>query len=304
MKVLLTGGAGFSGSHMADYIAANTDWDIVVLDCLTYAGKMENLSQVPANRLKFIKWDFRFPLPGKILSEIDPVDYIIHCGAETHVLNSLHDPEIFVQSNIVGTYNILEAARQLKPTKFLYVSTDEVFGQSILPHREYDQLNPSNPYSATKAAGEMLVKSYQSSFRLPCLITRTTNIFGKRQHPEKFIPMVIQKLQNGEIIDMHVGRNREMGSRQWIHASDQAAAIVFLLQSDQVNDTFHIAGERKTNEEVVRAIANGRQGTCHLVNAYEKYLGHDLHYALDDSKIRSLGWSPKLTFEQGIALTI
>lgn len=304
MKVLLTGGAGFSGSHMADYIAANTDWDIVVLDCLTYAGKMENLSQVPANRLKFIKWDFRFPLPGKVLSEIYPVDYIIHCGAETHVTNSLHDPEIFVQSNIIGTYNMLEAARQLNPVKFLYVSTDEVFGASLTPHKETDQLSPSNPYSATKAAGEMLVKSYQSSFGLPCLITRTTNIFGKRQHPEKFIPMVIQKLENKEVVDIHTSRVGEIGSRQWIHASDQAAAIVYLLRIEQINATFHIAGERKTNEEVVRAIANGRQGTCHLVNAYEKYPGHDLHYALDDSKIRGLGWSPKLTFEQGICETL
>jgi dTDP-glucose 4,6-dehydratase len=300
MRVLLTGGAGFSGSHIADEIARTTDWDITVLDCLTYAGKLSNLEDVPTDRLRFVYHNFIQPID---VQDLDQIDYIIHAGAETHVTNSLSDPEIFMQSNVLGTFNMLEAARKLKPRKFLYVSTDEVFGASLIPHKETDELNPSNPYSASKAAGEMLVKAYQTCFGLPCLITRTTNIFGKRQHPEKFIPMTIQKLQNSDTIEIHADKDGQIGSRQWIHASDQAAALIFLLRSEQRNDTFHIAGERKTNEEILRAVANGRQGIIHIVDAYKQYPGHDLHYALDDSKIRALGWAPKLTFEQGLALT-
>ena len=299
MKVLLTGGAGFSGSHIADYIAANTDWDIVVLDCLTYAGKMENLSHVPANRLQFIRWDFGFQLTDDVLDSIGKVDYIIHAGAETHVTNSLRDPAPFIYSNVVGTFNMLEAAKILSPKKFLYVSTDEVFGASLAPHKEDDILNPSNPYSATKAAGELLVRTYQECFDMPCLITRTTNIFGTRQHPEKFIPMTIEKIRSGESIDIHAGRS--IGSRQWIHASDQASALIFLLQSEQVKDTFHIAGERRSNLEVANAL--GATNT-RIVNPYDTYPNHDLHYALDDSKIRALGWKPALTFEQGICATL
>lgn len=303
MNVLLTGGCGFSGSHIADYIVTNTDWNIIVLDKLTYAGKLSNLSQIPPERLRFMYCDFGIPLSCSTLKKIGDVDYILHVGAETHVTNSLIDPEPFIYSNVIGTFNMLEAARQLKPRKFLYTSTDEVFGASLVPHKEDDVLNPSNPYSASKAAGEMLVKSYQSSFGLPCIITRTTNIFGTRQHEEKFIPLATQKIRNGEIIDIHADSSGHIGSRQWIHASDQAAALIFLIQAQQ-EGVFHIAGERKNNEDVVRAVANGRDGTLRIVDAFKKYKGHDLHYALDDSKIRAMGWKPKLTFEQGICATL
>jgi dTDP-glucose 4,6-dehydratase len=170
----------------------------------------------------------------------------------------------------------------------------------MFPRKESDELRPSNPYSASKAAGEMLVRAYQDSFELPCLVTRSSNIYGTRQNEEKFIPMVLQKLKNEEIIEIHAGPKGEIGSRQWLHTSDQSAAILFLLQSEQINETYHIAGERKTNDEVACALARGRQGTCRIVDAFEQYPGHDLHYNLDDSKLRSLGWSPKMKFEWGI----
>jgi dTDP-glucose 4,6-dehydratase len=306
MKLLLTGGAGFSGSHLADAIMDKTDWDLIVLDALTYAGSLGNLARLfeDAERLKrftFIRWDFSKPLPLEILDQCDGVDYIVHLGAETHVRNSLINPEIFVRSNIVGTYNMLEAARVLKPKKFLYTSTDEVFGASIFPRKETDALNPSNPYSASKAAGEMLVRAYGDSFELPFLITRTSNIYGTRQHEEKFIPMVQQKIRNNEEIEIHTNPFGDIGSRQWIHVSDQAAAILFLLRGDQINNTFHVAGERKTNLEVAQALG---AENIHLVNAFKQYPGHDLHYSLNDFKLRSLGWYPQLTFEQGIALRV
>lgn len=298
MRALLTGIAGFSGSHIAEQILKTTDWDIVGLDCLTYAADVDNIPC--SKRVSFICHDFSEPM-NSWLKIIGKVDYIIHCGAETHVKNSLENTEPFIKSNIVGTYQMLELAKILKPKKFIYVSTDEVFGPATVGHKENDTLNPSNPYSASKAAGEMLAKAYQTSFDVPVIITRTTNIYGSRQHEEKFIPMTIGKLKRGEVIEIYTDKAGYVGSRQWIHVSDQALALIFLLQKGKVGQTYHIAGERKTNEEVAQSLGANH---IRIVNVFKKYKGHDLHYALDDSKIRAMGWAPKLSFEEGLALTV
>jgi dTDP-glucose 4,6-dehydratase len=309
-RILVTGGAGFSGSHLCDAIIEQTDWNLVVWDALTYAGDYNNLSNIWSDpekkkRFEFQHLDFSSYIDDRFSAQYKNIDFICHAGAETHVRNSLENPHSFVWSNIIGTYNMLEVARKLQPKKFLYVSTDEVFGASLTPKKETDELNPSNPYSATKASGEMLVKSYQSSFGLPCLISRTSNIYGKRQHIEKYIPMVEKQIQNHEIVEIHTDAEQNVGSRQWIHASDQAAALLFLLQTNQTG-VFHIAGERKTNVEIADAIAECMQKPLYrkYLNAYSKYAGHDLHYAIDDSKLRNLGWKPRLTFEEGLKLTV
>ena len=302
MRVLLTGAAGFAGSYIAEAIA-QIGGHVTALDCLTYAGKMSNLENIHKDQLTFVCHDFRVPLTRHLLEYIGEVDYIIHNGAETHVATSFVNPELFVQSNVVGTVNMLEAARILKPKTFLYVSTDEVFGQSDeLAFVETDALNPSNPYSASKASGEMLVRAYHKSYGLPYLITRTTNMFGKRQHEEKFIPMIMRKIQRDDMIDIHADADGNIGSRQWIHVSDQAQALLFLLKKGVVNDTFHIAGVRKNNFDVACSITD--QHNVRIVNAYSRWPGHDLHYNLDDSKIRNLGWAPTLTFEQGLEQTV
>ena len=305
MKVLLTGIAGFAGSHIAEQILETTDWDIVGLDRYSYAGRMDNLAHLDQSRVKLIYHDFSECL-DPIVGELGHVDFIIHNGAETHVKNSLSDPAPFVSANIMGTFNMLEAAKWLKPRKFLYVSTDEVFGASEIPHLETDALTPSNPYAATKAAGEYLVRAWGKSFGVPYLITRTMNLFGRRQHKEKYIPMVIEILRHCGQVLVHSDANGNVGSRQWVHASDQARALIFLLQSDAVNDTFHIAGEHKTNLEVAESLAEQMHVNLWVekLNAYGLYPGHDLHYSLEDSKIRALGWTPKLTFEQGLTRTI
>jgi dTDP-glucose 4,6-dehydratase len=322
VNVLLTGAAGFAGSYIAEAITQEGG-HVVALDCLTYAGKLSNLENIPREQLTFVCHDFRMPLTPHLLEYIGEVDYIIHNGAETHVTSSFENPELFVQSNVVGTLNMLEAARILKPKVFVYTSTDEVFGQSDgRAFTETDALNPSNPYSASKAAGEMLVKTYHKSYGIPYLITRTTNMFGKRQHEEKFLPKIIKKFIADEMVQIHADENGNLGSRQWIHVSDQAAALMFLLQSGQRNNTFHIAGIRKSNWEVAEAVAT-RQGQplfdfqylhhavwvgphkkAQIINAYDSWQSHDLHYNLDDSKIRALGWAPKLTFEQGLEQTV
>lgn len=311
IKILVTGGAGFSGSHLCDFIMDQTDWDLIVLDALTYAGNLSNLSRIiddpiRSKRFTFIRHDFSKPLGTEILDICDGVEYIVHLGAETHVRNSLENPEPFIKSNIVGTYNMLEAAVDLKPHKFLYISTDEVFGASIFPCKESDGLRPSNPYSASKASGELLVHAYMDSFDLPVLVTRSSNLYGLRQHEEKFIPMTVQKVKNAQAVDIHMDPYGQIGSRQWLHTSDQSSAILFLLQGEQVNETYHIAGERQSNLHVASAIAEKLDMYLYtqMVNAFDEFKGHDLHYNLDDSKIRALGWQPKLTFEQGLALTV
>lgn len=305
IKVLLTGVAGFSGSHVAEQILETTDWNIVGLDRYTYAGRMSNLAHLDPRRIKLVYHDFSECL-DPLVAELGHVDYIVHLGAETHVKNSLTDAAPFVSSNILGTFNMLESAKWLKPRKFLYVSTDEVFGASEIPHMENDALTPSNPYAATKAAGEYLVRAWGQTYNVPYLITRTMNLFGRRQHKEKFVPMTIETIKHHGKVLIHTDAAGNSGSRQWLHASDQARALIFLLQSSAINEIFHVAGERRTNFEMANALADALEFTlwAEKQNAFEIYPGHDLHYAIDDSKIRKMGWQPRLSFDEGVRQTI
>ena len=321
--VVITGHAGFVGSHLIREILRTTDWVIIGIDNFSLGATVSDTRLrefVPFFNTRFfsLRCDFsRFDELEKLeqLEQLrDGVDYVIHNGAYSHVTESLKDARRspIMSSNVQGTLNMLEFAfKRLKPRKFLYTSTDEVFGASLVPHKECDTLCPSNPYSASKAAGEMLVKAYQKCFGVPCIITRTTNMYGTQQQLEKFIPTVIHKIWEKELIEVHTDSNGVVGSRQWIHASEQARAILFLLQGDYTNETFHIAGEQKTNLEIVHAIYQALKARgfdfpprIKLLDAFEQFPGHDLHYSLDDSKIRAAGWTPRLTFEQGLALTV
>lgn len=299
-KVLLTGAAGFVGSHIAEAIVTKTDWNIVALDGLTYAGRLDRLGHLPKRRFRFVYHDFRYALPLWVLREIGEVDYIIHNGAETHVPRSIAGSDIFVRSNIMGTFNLLEASRHLFPSRFVYISTDEVFGparpgaipKSVAPFSEQDRLAPSNPYSATKAGGEYLARAYRESFNVPVMITRTMNMFGERQHPEKFVPMALRKLLKEETIDIHCDAQGHSGARQWLHASVQADALLFLLKNGINGETYHVAGEDQTNDGIVQILAHlvGKQPYMRKVNAFSIYPGHDIRYAIDDDKIRAMGW--------------
>jgi dTDP-glucose 4,6-dehydratase len=307
-KVLVTGGAGFTGSHIIERILRETDWKIISLDRLTYAGNLDRLAHLPKERIKVMHHDFREPFGTQLLRELDGVQYIIHNGAETHVRRSFANPEIFIESNIVGTFNVLEAARVLSTERFLYTSTDEVFGPATKTQCffENDSLIPSNPYSASKAGGEMLVRAYFRAFQLQTIITRTMNMFGERQHPEKFIPMTIRKILNGEKVTIHVSKDKEIGSRQWLHAGVQASAIIFLLEKGAPGQVYHVAGEEHCNLSIARMIADILEMDLgwSLVNVYDEFPAHDLHYAIDATKIMKLGWLGRGTFEASLAKTV
>lgn len=310
--LLLTGGAGFCGAHIAQHLMDNTDWDVIVLDRLSYAGSLERLADVQrdyGDRLRVVFHDFRGAYPPSVLHALANCRWIIHNGAETHVERSLNDPETFVQSNVLGTLHTLEAARQLQCEHFLYVSTDEVLGAAPegVDYDELAEVRPSNPYSAAKAGGEALAHAWSRCYRLPVTITRTMNLFGERQHPEKFIPMTVRKLLAGEPLVIHGDSNGRPGARKWLHARNQASALLWLLQRTQPNgETYHIAGEERSNLEVAKIISNelGIDLRYRIVDFFQTRPGHDFRYSLDDSKLRALGWFPPVPFEESLRRTV
>ncbi len=311
MRCLITGGSGFIGHHLAEHVSKNTDWDLIILDRLTYAGHLSRLEQFKGDpRFRFVFHDIRAAFSPQTLSEIGGVDYFIHCAAESHVENSLSNPLVFVESNVLGTYNCLEAARTLNVTRFVQVSTDEVFGPapSGVDYKEEDRFNPSNPYSATKAGAECLAMAWAKSFGLPLVLTRTMNNFGERQHPEKFVPMVMKKVAAGERVSIHyqqVGNTKVIGSRKWLHARNHADAILFLLNTGSLG-TYHIAGEELSNLQMADRIAYmmGKKMDYELVDFHSSRPGHDLRYSLDDSKIRKLGWKPPRDLNKSLEMTV
>lgn len=311
MRCFITGGSGFIGSHLAEHVCKNTDWDLVILDRLTYAGNLSRLEQFKGNpRFRLIFHDIRAPFSAQKLAEIGRVDYFIHCAAESHVENSLTNPLVFVESNVLGTYNCLEAARALQVDRFVQVSTDEVFGPAPtgVDYKEEDRFSPSNPYSATKAGAECLAMAWAKSFELPVILTRTMNNFGERQHPEKFVPMVMRKVAREETVSIHfqhIGNTKVIGSRKWLHARNHADAILFLLKFGALG-TYHIAGDELSNLQMADKIAYmmGKKMHYELVDFHSSRPGHDLRYSLDDSKIRKLGWKPPYSLEKSLELTV
>lgn len=307
-RVLLTGAAGFAGSHIAEHIVATTDWKIVALDRLSYAGRLDRLKDISRDRIEFVFHDFRSPFNAPILRQLGKLDYIIHNGAETHVDRSLTEPEVFVCSNVVGTFHVLEMARALGCEQFLYTSTDEVFGPAPegVCYRECHSPRPTNPYSASKAAGEMFCHAYYKTYSVPTLVTRTMNLFGEKQHPEKFVPLVISKLLKGQRVPIHCSKDGVVGSRNWIHARDHADAVLYLLRNGTVGETYHVAGLEYTNEQIASLIADLACLPLNMerVDAETHRPGHDLRYALDDSKIRALGWEEPQFLADALAGTV
>lgn len=306
MRVLVTGACGFAGSHIVEELLRNQENRVVALDCLTYAGRLDRLAHLDRSRIQFVCHDMRIPFSEALLSYIGAVTHVIHNGAETHVARSFGDPGKFVDSNIIGTLNVLEAARQMNLEKFIYVSTDEVFGPSYgRAFKEDDALLPTNPYAATKAAGEHLTYSYFRSFGLPAIITRTMNMFGERQHAEKFVPKTIATLLAGRVMDIHVSPDGEVGTRHWLHASEQARSLNILLSVGKDGESYNIsAGTIKSNLEIVGLIASilGVK-KCQIRETIPETPFHDLHYSIDDSKMRQL-WTDPYDFDSLFRKTV
>jgi dTDP-glucose 4,6-dehydratase len=314
-KVVVTGGAGFIGHHFIEHILKNTDWTVNVIDRLTYASNgLDRLRDIDAfddKRVRIFTVDFVNEFGSGLLKEIGEPDYIVHMAAETHVDNSIGDPWPFVQSNVVGTFRILEWARRLPNLeKMIYFSTDEVFGPAKegVQYKEWDRYDSTNPYSATKAGGEELCLAWANTYKVPVFITHTMNVFGERQHPEKFIPMIVRKtLQGGKILVHANSEKTRAGSRFYIHARNVASAILFLLEHGKVRDKYNIVGEREVNNlEMVQAVGRilRKENEYELVDFHSSRPGHDLRYALDGSKLAAMGWNIPASFETSLIQTI
>lgn len=314
-RVLVTGGCGFVGHHLIEHILKNSDWDVVVMDKLNYASlgfdRLRSIEVFDDRRVSILAADFSQVMSPGIKQEIGEVDYIFHLGAETHVDRSIDDPAPFVISNVVGTMEILNFARTQKNLKKLfYFSTDEVFGPAPagVAYKEWDRYNSGNPYAAAKAGGEELCLAYGNTYKLPVVITHCMNIFGERQHAEKFIPLVIRKVLNGETVVVHSDANKKIpGSRYWIHARNVAAAIFFLVESGDSQEKYNIVGEKEVdNLEMAKFIAKvlGKELKYELVDFHSSRPGHDLRYALDGGKMAKMGWKLPLTFEASLEKSI
>lgn len=317
-RILVTGGAGFIAHHLVYYLLRNTDWEVVVLDRLDYSGNLNRLHEVVSSydtdtqkRVQVVFHDLKAELNPQIVNNIGKVDYIAHLAAGSHVDRSILYPMEFVYDNVIGTANILNYVRDLPDLKkFIYFSTDEVFGPAPtgVKFKEYDRYNSTNPYSASKAAAEELVVAWQNTYNIPAIITHTMNVFGERQHPEKFIPMCINKVRNGEIVTIHSNKERTVaGSRHYIHAYDVADALYFLLTRDiklTPTDEYAVAkiekynivgAEELSNLELAQMIADiqSKELKYEMVDFHSSRPGHDLRYSLDGSVMKFLGWEPQ-----------
>ncbi|MCG2620531.1 dTDP-glucose 4,6-dehydratase [Arthrobacter sp. I2-34] len=304
-ELLVTGGAGFIGSNFVHYVLENTGHTVTVLDKLTYAGNKASLAGLPADRCRLVRGDIADA------AVVDPLvaaaDAVVHYAAESHNDNSLHDPAPFLETNVIGTYTLLEAVRR-HGTRFHHISTDEVYGDLALedPARftEATPYNPSSPYSSTKAGSDLLVRAWVRSFGVQATISNCSNNYGPYQHVEKFIPRQITNVIDGVRPKLYgAGAN----VRDWIHADDHSSAVLTILEQGRIGETYLIgAGGEKNNRDVIELIleAMGRPR-----DAYEQVAdrpGHDLRYGIDSTKLRTeLGWTPRYSnFEAGLANTI
>jgi dTDP-glucose 4,6-dehydratase len=303
VNLLVTGGAGFIGSEFVSQIARDPIVQVTVLDSLTYAGDIRNLESCD-DIIDFVKIDIRNLQELDSLFEKKKFTHVLHFAAESHVDNSISNPGLFAETNVLGTLNLLQVSRKYSIERFLHVSTDEVYG-SIEEgfSTENSPLNPSSPYSASKAAAEHFVFSYLHTFDLPVLMVRCSNNYGPRQFPEKLIPHFISRLLKNESVPVY-GNGKNV--REWMHVSDCARGIALVLGKGKIGDIYNISsGIFRENLEVTRMLVNMMGKGPELISFVADRKGHDFRYAIDSSKIRKeLGWEPKVQLEEGLKETV
>jgi dTDP-glucose 4,6-dehydratase len=318
--LILTGGAGFIGHHTIEHVLKNTDWNITVIDRLTYAGNLNRITDLECwekekGRVRFHYHDFRSPMltGGLILSPFGKPHYLIHMGAESHVDRSIEDPMPFVKSNVQGTVNMLQLARDLNIERYIQVSTDEVYGpMADHLHVEGEPHKPGNPYAASKAGAEDFCKAFHNTYGLPVIITNTMNNFGERQDIEKFVPKTIRRIYLHEPVIAHVKINEkgeiiDISSRCWLHARNHADALIFLLQNGNPGEQYNVTGELLSVTSMIQYIArfmnvDDYDLRCEDFHSFRK--GHDMHYGLDGTKLSKLGWRPKFDLINSLERTV
>lgn len=331
-RVLITGGAGFIGHHLVEHILLERDWEIVLLDRLDTSGNLNRLTDLHCwkrekHRVKFFFHDLKAPISPMLEAQLGKFQYIFHLAASTHVDRSIDEPELFVLDNVLGTTHLLQFARRalrknsdLSPGKFFYFSTDEVFGPAPEGrlYKEWDRYCSGNPYAASKAGGEEMALAFANTYHLPVIVTHTMNVFGERQHPEKFIPKCIGAILRGDEITIHANKDlTRAGSRYYIHARNVARALLYLELSvapivEVYYDKFNIVGEREVdNKELAEKIWKimDQKGTVQplrmkLVDFHSSRPGHDLRYALDGKRMRQMNWQPPEDFDQSLEKTV
>lgn len=306
MKLLITGGAGFIGSHVV-LDALKKGYAVVNLDALTYASNLENLKAVENNKnYKFIKGDIFDKAFLETLFKTENFDAVIHLAAETHVDFSISNPSIFIETNVLGTQNLLEMALKNKIKKFVHVSTDEVYGElnfEAAAFTENHNLKPNSPYSASKASSDLLVRSYYKTFGLNTCITRCSNNYGPHQDASKLLPKVILNALKEQKIPIY-GKGKNI--RDWLFVEDHSKAILTVLEKGIPGEIYNIGGDNEqSNIEIVRKILNILGKSESLIKFVPDRLGHDFRYAINAKKIKKeLGWNPSQDFDKNLKKTI
>jgi len=305
MKILVTGGAGFIGSNFIRLLlASRPNFSIINYDNLTYAGNLANLTSVANNpNYQFIKDDITNE--PSVTAAIRSCDVVVHFAAESHVDRSIYDPATSIRTNVLGTQVLLEAARKANLPRFLHISTDEVYGDIPTPltANEADPLQPSSPYSASKAAADLLLHSYARTYEFPAIVVRSSNNYGPNQFPEKFLPLIIANALENKPIPIYGDGTQQ---RDWVHVEDHCRAILAALENGKIGEIYNVgAGNFTDNLSLARRVLQLMNKPESLISHVQDRPGHDRRYAVNFSKIETqLGWRPRISLEEGLCQTI